>query len=69
MEGNDLKEYVAGLRVTYDAFGDVIKEEVTKKIAFKTVCSKLRVLARCSPDVKYLLVAGLKEDVIVAVSG
>lgn len=69
MEGKDLSEYVAGLRTAYDEFGDCIKEEVTKRIAFKAVCSKLRVLARCTPDVKRLLITGLKEDSLVTVVG
>ena len=68
-EGSVLKNYTAGLRRRFDEFNDCTKEEVVKKIAFKTVCSKLRVLARCNPDVKYLMVTGLKEDHIVACTG
>jgi len=69
LEGKDLLKYVGGLKVTYDEFGDITKEEVVKKIAFKTVCSKLRVLARCTPEVKYLLTTGLKEDSMITVTG
>jgi magnesium-transporting ATPase (P-type) len=64
-----LLDYVAGLKSTIDDFGDQVKEEVNKKIAFKTVASKMRVLARCTPDVKYMLVTGLKEDSLVTVTG
>jgi P-type E1-E2 ATPase len=62
-------DYVAGLKSVKDEFGDLEREEVNKKIAFKTVCSKLKVLARCTPTVKHLLVTGLKEDNTVAIIG
>ena len=68
-EGPIMKDYTAGLRRRFDEFNECVKEEVVKKIAFKTVCSKLRVLSRCDPEVKYLMVTGLKEDAVVACTG
>jgi len=68
-EGSNLHGYVAGLRKTYDEFEECDKETVVKKVAFEQVCRSLRILARCSPEVKYLLVTGLKDKNLVAVTG
>ncbi len=69
MEGTDMKEYVSGLKEIHDQFGDPVGEEIIKKVAFKAVCSQLRVLGRCTPDVKYMVVTGMKEDATIAVTG
>jgi len=69
MEAKDFIKYVGNLQKIVDEFGDVVSEEVPKKIAFQTVTSKLKVLARCTPTIKYALVCGLMDESIVAVTG
>lgn len=48
----------------------LLKEEIGNKQAFRAVMKKLRVLARSTPEDKYMLVTGLKEmGQVVAVTG
>jgi Ca2+ transporting ATPase len=69
MTGKDFREYVGGLVKETDKDGKVT-ERVGDVHRFKQVAKELRVLARSSPDDKYLLVTGLKnEGSVVAVTG
>ena len=46
------------------------REEISNKKAFRDIASKLKVLARSTPEDKYMLVTGLKdENNVVAVTG
>ena len=60
---------VGGLRTLKNDFGEVVGEEIVDKREFEKICQKLRVLARCTPDIKYIMVAGLKEQNLVGVTG
>ena len=61
MDGNEFMERIGGVRKYYDFVEDCEKEEIVKKMAFKEITRYLKVLARCTPDVKYTLVKGLME--------
>lgn len=69
MEGKDFREFVEGL--VEEGEDDENKvEKVGNLENFKKVAEQLRVLARSSPDDKYLLATGLKElDNVVAMTG
>ena len=71
MEGKQFRETVGGLK--YLASGDSsdkIKEEIGNKNAFRNISRHLKVLARSTPEDKYMLVTGLKElNNVVAVTG
>ena len=49
--------------------GNRLKEEIGNKNAFRNIASKLKILARSLPEDKYMLVTGLKEQSVVAVTG
>jgi Ca2+ transporting ATPase len=47
-----------------------LKEEIGNKKTFREVAKRLKVLARSTPEDKYMLVTGLKaEGAVVAVTG
>jgi len=61
MEGKDFREYCGGLKSLTDENGRV-KDSIGNKNRFKEVQAQLKVLARSTPDDKYMLVTGLKEN-------
>mmetsp|Transcript_22171 Transcript_22171/g.16568 ORF Transcript_22171/g.16568 Transcript_22171/m.16568 type:complete len:230 (-) Transcript_22171:529-1218(-) len=71
MDGKTFRETCGGLkRIENGADDGLIREEIGNKHAFKAVIKRLRVLARSTPEDKYMLVTGLKElDHVVAVTG
>ena len=71
MEGKEFREICGGLKAMKDETGrGLTKEEIGNKSMFRAVEKKLRVLARSTPEDKYMLVTGLKElDHVVAVTG
>jgi len=71
MEGKQFREYVGGLEVIPDPQNPQKEiKRVRDMVRFKEVADELRVLARSTPDDKYLLVTGLKAlENVVAVTG
>jgi Ca2+ transporting ATPase len=70
MEGRGFREYVGGLVSDIDEDGKATGHRVGNLEAFKEVAMRLRVLARSTPEDKFLLVTGLKElGNVVAVTG
>lgn len=66
MEGKEFRTLVEGLVKKEDED----KEEVRNLQAFKEITDELRVLARSSPEDKYILATGLKQlDNVVAMTG
>ena len=69
MEGKEFREYCNGLKQVTDENGKV-KDSIGNKSRFREVQSQLKVLARSTPEDKYMLVTGLKENgQVVAVTG
>ncbi len=61
---------MGGLVTKVDSVTGAKTDSVGNKKAFRAVSKKLRVLARSSPEDKYLLVTGLKDEgKVVAVTG
>ena len=71
MEGKEFREFCGGLVRLPDADGSGrIKEEIGNKANFRLIKDRLKVLARSTPEDKYMLVTGLKElGSVVAVTG
>ena len=71
MEGKDFREEVGGLKRLEDPSDrNLVKEEIGNKSQFRAIMKRLKVLARSTPEDKYMLVTGLKEnDCVVAVTG
>ena len=71
MDGKTFRETCGGLKTLEDIDNrNLLREEIGNKSAFKAVVKKLRVLARSTPEDKYMLVTGLKElHHVVAVTG
>jgi len=71
MDGKTFRETCGGLKKLEDPNNTGrLKEEIGNKRAFKDVAKKLKVLARSTPEDKYMLVTGLKElNSVVAVTG
>jgi len=71
MTGQEFRETCGGLKKLPDTNGSgLLKEEIGNKQAFRNVVKRLRVLARSTPEDKYMLVTGLKElGHVVAVTG
>lgn len=66
MEGKEFREAVGGLVEDKDQDKDHVGDLET----FKAIAKELRVLARSSPEDKYLLATGLKElGHVVAMTG
>lgn len=70
MEGRTFSNLVGGLAADYDGDGGVVAYKVGDMAMFAKVATKLRVLARCSPEDKLTLVIGLRAlGEVVAVTG
>ena len=70
MNGSDFQERVGGLVTVMSEDNKVVDFKVGNIEAFAQVSKKLRVIARCSPENKLLLVIGLKKmGEVVAVTG
>lgn len=70
MTGKNFREIVGGLVSKVDPTTQKRVDSVGNKRAFREVAKKLKVLARSSPEDKYLLVTGLKDEgAVVAVTG
>jgi P-type Ca2+ transporter type 2B len=62
MDGKTFRETCGGLKKLEDPNNTGrLKEEIGNKRAFKDVAKKRKVLARSTPEDKYMLVTGLKE--------
>ena len=62
MEGKQFREICGGLKRLEDpSERNLLREEIGNKAMFREVVSKLKVLARSTPEDKYMLVTGLKE--------
>lgn len=69
MEGKTFRELVGGLRTVKDADGNE-KKVVGNPETFNKISTQLRVMARASPEDKYVLVTGLiEEGNVIAVTG
>ena len=60
MTGQNFREAVGGLHSELQPSGKN-KDSVRNMAQFRKICKKLKVLARSSPEDKYLLVTGLKD--------
>jgi P-type E1-E2 ATPase len=71
MEGKEFREMVGGLKRLEDPSNrNLLKEEIGNKATFRIIKDRLKVLARSTPEDKYMLVTGLKElNAVVAVTG
>ncbi|KAL4460329.1 hypothetical protein ABPG74_000080 [Tetrahymena malaccensis] len=70
MEGKQFRELVGGLQEIRGEDGKIQRYEVGNIDAFRDIIQDLRVLARSSPEDKFLLVTGLQKcDSVVAVTG
>lgn len=70
MLGKNFREVVGGIVSKVDPVTQAKTDSVGNKKAFRDVAAKLKVLARSSPEDKYILVTGLKElGKVVAVTG
>lgn len=71
MEGKEFREICGGLKkITDDNDRGKLREEIGNKKTFRDVAKRLKVLARSTPEDKYMLVTGLKsEGKVVAVTG
>jgi len=70
MLGKNFREVVGGIVSKVDPKTEAKTDSVGNKKAFRDVAAKLKVLARSSPEDKYILVTGLKElGKVVAVTG
>jgi len=70
MEGKTFREMVGGIVSKVDSTNGTRVDNVGNRRAFREVTKKLRVLARSSPEDKYLLVTGLRDEgAVVAVTG
>jgi Ca2+ transporting ATPase len=70
MEGHEFRVKVGGLVSDLGEDGKAVSHRVGNLEAFKEVAARLRVLARSSPEDKFLLVTGLKQlGNVVAVTG
>ena len=70
MEGLKFRQLVGGLKPIKDEDGKLIREEVINLEQFTQIAAQLKVLARSTPEDKYMLVTGLKQlGKVVAVTG
>jgi magnesium-transporting ATPase (P-type) len=70
MIGQDFRKLCGQIKKETGPNGELIKEEIENMTVFKEIASQLRVLARSTPEDKYLLVTGLKQlGMVVAVTG
>jgi len=71
LEGKEFRELCGGLKKLEDPSDrNLLKEEIGNKAMFRRIMANLKVLARSTPEDKYMLVTGLKEfGSVVAVTG
>lgn len=69
IDGEYFKDYVGGYKIYFDELNGKQKEEIVKKAHFKALSNKLRVLARTNDETKSMIVSGLVENNIVAITG
>lgn len=71
MEGKEFREMCGGMRKLEDPNdANLVKESIANMRNFKAIEKKLKVLARSTPEDKYMLVTGLKDlSAVVAVTG
>lgn len=71
MEGKEFRELCGGMRKLEDPNdANLVKESIADMRNFKKIAPKLKVLARSTPEDKYMLVTGLKDlHCVVAVTG
>jgi Ca2+ transporting ATPase len=71
MEGKEFREMCGGLKRLEDPSDrNLLREEIGNKAQFRLIKDRLKVLARSTPEDKYMLVTGLKElGSVVAVTG
>lgn len=71
MTGKEFREACGGLKKLEDDNGDgKLKESIGNMKIFKEIERKLKVMARSTPEDKYMLVTGLKDlERVVAVTG
>lgn len=70
MEGKRFRERVGGLREVRGEDGKIIRYDIGNLDVFREIKPHLRVLARSTPDDKFLLVTGLQKcGSVVAVTG
>lgn len=69
MDGKTFRELCGGLRKLETASG-LLREEIVEQAIFKEIAANLQVLARSTPEDKYMLVTGLRDlGKVVAVTG
>jgi len=69
MDGKSFREAFGGLR-KIDTGSDLLREEIVNKEVFREIAASLQVLARSTPEDKYMLVTGLRDlGAVVAVTG
>jgi P-type Ca2+ transporter type 2B len=62
MEGKEFRELCGGMRKLEDHNdANLLKESIANMRNFKAIEKKLKVLARSTPEDKYMLVTGLKD--------
>lgn len=59
MTGKEFRDYVGKIKKLPDVGKEKGKDSVGDQFKFNKVIKYLKVLARCEPDDKYLLVTGL----------
>lgn len=60
MLGEDFRQAIGGVKKTIINEGSY-KYEIENKAQFRGIIGKLKVLARCEPDDKFAIIAGLQE--------
>ena len=69
MEGKKFKEMTGGLRSTLNENGEEVKK-ISNMEMFRAITCEMKVLARATPEDKYILVSGLiQQGNVVAVTG
>lgn len=70
MIGQDFRKACGELKKELNEQGELVKEEIENMTRFTEIASQLKVLARSTPEDKYMLVTGLKQlGKVVAVTG
>lgn len=62
MTGKQFREAIGGLTTKYDAEKKIDVDCIANQDVFDEITKQLKVLARSSPEDKYLLVTGLKHQ-------
>lgn len=70
MVGQDFRKMCGELKKELNDRGELVKEEIENLTQFTEIAKQLKVLARSTPEDKYMLVTGLKQlGMVVAVTG